>query len=94
MAYFPGLPTSKIILVLLYRFSESQDSILGYKLCEKLVQEGHNLMVTSTAGKEELEIENEAAKKMTEQFKGSVHVISPDHDELGESSFEWIAKFL
>ena len=30
---------------------------------------------------------------MTEQFKGSIHVISPDHEELEEPSFEWIARF-
>ena len=84
--------SKKTFLVFLYRFSESQDSILGYKLCQKLVQEGHNLLVTSTAGKEELKREIEDAERITSEFKGSIKVVSPECEEREEPSFEWIAK--
>ena len=64
-----------MILVLLYKFSEYQDSIIGYRLCEKLVEEGFNLWVTSTSSDEEKQAEIEAARRMTESLAGSVRII-------------------
>ena len=84
--------SQKTFLVLLYRFSECQDSILGYKLCQKLAQEGHNLFVTSTAGKEELKKEMEDAERISSKCKGSIKVVSPEFEEFEELSFECIAK--
>ena len=81
-----------MILVLLYRFSESQDSIIGYRLCEILAQEGHHLLVTSTSNVEERDAERKAAHRMTQSYKGSVELIEPESEELEKPSPEWIAK--
>ena len=72
----------KMILVLLYKFSESQDSIIGYKLCEKLVEEGYDLLVTSVAKDKEKEAEIEAARRMTETLTGSVRIIEVEQELL------------
>ena len=85
--------SQKTFLVLLYRFSEAQDSILGYELCQRLVLEGHDLLVTSTARTEELKKEIEDAERITSKFRGSITVLSPECEEFEEPSFEWIAKF-
>ena len=53
----------KMILVLLHKFSETQDSIIGYRLCEKLVEEGFDLLVTSTSKNQEKQAELEAASR-------------------------------
>ena len=81
-----------MILVLLYRFSESDDSILGYQLCQKLVQEGYHLLVTTTAKHEELEKEEEVARQMSEEWKGSITLLKPEYEELEEPTPRWIAK--
>ena len=44
-----------MILVLLTRFSESEDSIFGYKLCQVLAEQGHELYVTSVSTGKALE---------------------------------------
>ena len=82
----------KMILVLLYRFCESQDSIVGFRLCEKLAQDGHEVLVTSTSSHKERLDEIKVAKHITEQYIGSIKVIQPESEELEEPSPEWIAK--
>ena len=81
-----------MILVLLYRFCESLDSIIGYKLCEQLVHEGHDVLVTTTSKADQREAEKEAAQGMTELYKGSINILEPECEELEEPSPEWIAK--
>ena len=81
-----------MILVLLYKFSESQESLPGYNLCQKLVQEGHEILVTTTSSKDELNAEKEVAKYMTEKWRGSVTILEPEYEELEEPNAEWIAK--
>ena len=71
-----------MILVLLYKVSESQDSIIGYRLCEKLVEEGFDLLVTSTSKNKEKQAEIEAARHMTETLTGSVRIIETEPDVL------------
>ena len=66
-----------MILVLLYRFNESEDSILGYRLCNKLVREGHDLLVTTTSKKEEIKREEESARDLSEKYKGSITLLKP-----------------
>ena len=81
-----------MILILLYKFSESQESLLGYQLCQKLVKEGHHLYVTTTSPKGgwlTKEIQN--AKRITEKSKGSITLLEPKYHELEEPSPEWIA---
>ena len=81
-----------MILVLLYRFIESQESLLGYQLCMKLAKEGHHLYVTTTSPKGgwlTKEIQN--AKKITEESKGSITLLEPKYHESEEPSPEWIA---
>ena len=72
----------KMILVLLYKFSESQDSIIGYRLCEKLVEEGYDLLVTSTSRDEEKQAETESARYMSETLAGSVRIIEVEPEDL------------
>ena len=81
-----------MILVLLYRFNESEDSILGYRLCKKLVQEGHKLLVTTTANKEEVKLEEETARELSEKYKGSITLLEPNYEEMEEPSPKWIAQ--
>ena len=81
-----------MILVLLYRFCESQDSIVGFRLCEKLAQDGHEVLVTSTSSHKERLDEIKVAKHITEQYTGSIKVIEPEPEELEEPSPVWIAK--
>ena len=82
-----------MILVLLYRFSESEDSILGYHFCQKLLQEGHELVVTTTTPKNQgLQEEIEAAKKMKEKWDKSVTLIQPDYEEFEHPDSGWIDK--
>ena len=80
-----------MILVLLYRFIESQESLLGYQLCKKLVKEGHHLYVTTTSRKGgwlTKEIQN--AKRITEKSEGSITLLEPKYDEGQNPSKEWI----
>ena len=80
-----------MILVLLYKFSESGESLLGYQLCLKLVKEGHHLYVTTTSTKGGwLKKEIEDAKRITETSKGSITLLEPKCRESEESSPEWI----
>ena len=71
--------TSTMILVLLYRFCESLDSLIGYKLCQKLVHEGHHLCVTTTARSEE-KAEIRAAEHMSENANGLVRILEPEYE--------------
>ena len=79
-----------MILVLLYKFSGSQDSIIGYRLCEKLVEEGFDLLVTSTSRNEEKQAEIAAARRMTETLTGSVRIIETEPDVLDAPTQERI----
>ena len=80
-----------MILVLLYRFNESPDSIAGYKLCETLVKEGHDLLVTSTTPEGPLrDIEIKKAEELTKEFVGRIGVLFANHSQE-RSSIEWIA---
>ena len=77
-----------MILVLLHRFSASGDSLAGFKLCQKLVEEGH----TTTANNEDAEREQEEARKMSEKLGGNIFLLKPEYEELEEPSAKWIAK--
>ena len=69
------------------------DSLIGYRLCQKLVEEGYDLLVTTTAKGEHLDNEIKAAKQMTQTLKGTVTLAEPEHEEFEEPSTEWIVKF-
>ena len=79
-------------LVLLHRFVASGDSLPGYKLCQKLVEEGHQLLVTTTAKNEDAEREQDEAIKMSEKWSGNITLLKPECEELEEPSPNWIAK--
>ena len=85
----PSIPAGKI-LVLLHRFSESQESCLGYQLCQKLVKEGYHLLVSTTSSGKKLENENQKAKWLTDTFSGSVTLLEPLYGEQEKPSVEWI----
>ena len=80
-----------MILVLLYRFSDSQESLLGYELCQRLVQEGNHLLDTTTSTSKWLENEIQRAKELTETTSGSITIIEPEYRELEEPCIDWIA---
>ena len=59
-------------LVLLTRFDESPESILGFRMCLKLAKEGHHVYVTTTSAGPQLDVETQKAKQLTEIFNGQV----------------------
>ena len=80
-------------LVLLYRFSESEDSILGFRLCQRIVEEGQDIYATTTTPKNQgLQEELECARRMTDKFPGSVTLLQPHYEEFEEPSPGWISK--
>ena len=80
------------IVALLYKFCESPQAIIGCRLCETLVQEGYDLLVTSTSTLKERKAEKEAAEWMTKMFRGSIQIVEPEAEEFEEPSPELIAK--
>ena len=81
---------SKSILVLLHKFSQAQESCLAFQLCQKLVKEGHHLIVSTTASGEELESELQQAKRLTDDSPGSITLLEPKYGEQEKPSVEWI----
>ena len=88
---FPLNKNLRMILVLLYKFEESQESLLGFQLCRRLVQEGHDLLVTTTSTEECLKNEVQRAKELSESTPGSITLVPPEYLELEEPSIDWIA---
>ena len=82
-----------MILVLLYRFCESQDSLIGYRLCQILLEKGYDLYATTTAQGEQLKNEQKTAEQLNAKGRGKVSLLEPECEELETSSSEWIAKF-
>ena len=80
-----------MILVLLFKFDESQESLLGFQLCQRLVQEGHDLLVTTTSTAKWLENEIQRAKELSESARGSITLVQPKYRELENPSTDWIA---
>ena len=78
------------ILVLLHRFSGSQENCLGYQLCQKLVKEGCNLLVSTISSGKKLEFEIQSAKWLTDNSPGSITLLEPQYGEQEEPSVEWI----
>ena len=83
----------KRILVLLYNFSDSSESLLGYQLCQKLVEEGYRLYVTtSTPEGAQLRAERRKAEQLTKRYNGSVALLEPQYDKVFDTpTSEWIA---
>ena len=68
-----------ITLVRLSHFRKTPDSLLGFLLCQSLVQEGHEVLIVSDAEEEdEIKEEKAAAKDLMKLFKylGQVRVAS------------------
>ena len=84
---------SGMILILLYRFSESHETLLGYQLCLKLVKEGHHLYVTTTSTGGWLKAEIQKAEQLTEDSDGSITLLTPQCRDYEQPSPEWIANF-
>ena len=78
------------ILVLLHKFNEGPESCLGFQLCQKLVKEGHHLLVSTTASGDELESEIKKAKWLTDNSQGSITLIEPHCGKQEVPSVEWI----
>ena len=80
-----------MILVLLYRFSESPDSLVGYKLCQVLAKQGEKLLVTTTTPRGPLlECEVQKAQELTKELRGSIGILLPQYSHE-QPSLEWIA---
>ena len=82
-----------MILLPLSRFRECKDSLTGYRVCQKLVQDGHDICVTSTSAKGgDLESEIKDAARMSSKYPGSVRILQPECEEYDEPNPEWIEK--
>ena len=81
---------SSRILVLLYKFSESPDSLLGYQLCLELVKQGYDLYVTTTSTAKWLKSENAKAEELSGNYPGSIKVLSAQCNDEDQRSPEWI----
>ena len=79
-----------MILVLLNKFSESPDSLLGYQLCLQLVKQGHRLYVTTTSTAKWLKSEIAKAEELTDNNRGSITVLAAQCNDSDQSSPEWI----
>ena len=77
-----------MILILLQRFCEKQESVLGYHLCRKLIEDGNNLYVTTTSTGEELESEKRCAEEITKEAGriGCVVLLTPQGNDNPEHS--------
>ena len=80
-----------MILVLLYKFSESVETLIGYQLCKKLVQNGEDIYVTTTSTGMRLKAEIQNARNMTKKFSGSITILEPRYQVKEEPTSEWIA---
>ena len=67
-----------VILVRLPRFRQTPDSLLGFLLCQSLLQKGHDLRIMSDA-EEEAEVieEKRTAEVMTKMFRGNARILQP-----------------
>ena len=81
-----------MILVLSYRFCESQDSLIGYQLCQILLEKGYDLYATTTAEGGQVHKEQEAARQLNAKGRGKVTLVEPVYEELEKPSSDWIAK--
>ena len=83
-----------MILVLLYSFNEADESIMGYRFCQKLLQEGHDLMVTTTTPKKHgLYKELKVAKQMRKKWGRKLKVVQPRYEEFEKPEPGWIDKY-
>ena len=79
-----------MILVLLTRFSDSRESIVGFLLCQKLAEQGYQLYVTTTSTGEILKREIQKANVISTRAKGSVTLVQPQCEEDEHPKAEWI----
>ena len=62
-------------------------------MCEKLVEEGLDLFVTSTSKKKEKRAEIQAARRMTRTFTGSVRIVAVEQEVLDSPTLEMVIAF-
>ena len=79
-----------MILVLLTRFCDSEESIAGYKLCQVLVKQGHELYVTTISTGEAIEAEIRNAEEISMKGKGNVTLLHPNYAKHELPNPEWI----
>ena len=77
------------ILVLLYSFTESEESILGFKFCQELLRRGHHLLVTTTTPRNQIWWD----KNLARQHGGRVTLMQPEHEEDETPTPDWIGKY-
>ena len=81
-----------MILVLLTRFCESGDSVVGYQLCQALAKQGHDLYVTTISTGKKLEAEMKNAEEVNMSEKGNVTLLNPDFYGDEQPDSKWIVK--
>ena len=82
-----------MILLLLSRFLECKDSLTGHKVCQKLVQDGHDICVTSTSAKGgDLESEIKDTGRTSSKYPGFVRILQPVCEEYDEPNPKWKEK--
>ena len=79
-----------MILALLTRFSDSEDAIVGFTLCQKLAEHGYPLYVTTTSTGEALQQEKDKADEICTRTKGSVTLLQPECKEDENPTAEWV----
>ena len=62
-------------------------------MCQRLIQEGQDLYVTTTTPKNQgLQDEIDTAKRLTDRRSGSVTLLRPQYEEFEEPAPEWVSK--
>ena len=80
-----------MILFLQSGFSESGDTLPGFKLCQHLVNHGYHVNVTTTSSGARLQSEKTLAKELTAKSRGSVNLLEPRYLKNECPSSGWIA---
>ena len=74
----PQAEYEAMILVRLPRFRQTPDSLLGFLLCQSLLQKGHHLLIKSDVQEQEEMIEEKAtAEVMTKMHLGIARILQP-----------------
>ena len=80
-----------MVLFLQSGFSESGDTLPGFKLCQHLINHGYHVNVTTTSSGARLQSEKTIAKDLTAKSKGSVNLLEPNYLKNECPSTGWIA---
>ena len=84
---------TRMDLVLLSSFNNSEESLVGFTLCRKLAEEGSQLYVTTTSTGDILQREIEKIDENNSKSKGDITLLQPECEENEIPDAEWIIKY-